>query len=584
MSKAAIDPILASVLQRRLRSITEEMALTLLHTTRSPILSEGRDFATGIYWANGDMLEQTEYTALLGFALQPSLKACIEYFDGEVRPGDVIFHNDVYRAGNQINDLGVFKPIFHEGELVAWSACKAHQADLGGGAPGGYNPKATEVWHEGLRVPPLKMWDAGTLRRDVWDFLFANTRLDIVAEDAKACVGSCNLGERRVLDVLNRHGREVFDSHMVYIMDGAERIMRSEIAAMPDGEYQGESFLANDGHQEGVRHPVICTVTIKGDEISFDYTGSAGPTPGYANAPLHAATSGLMIAILMNVDPQIPHNAGILRPLEMIFPENSMLNAEFPRATSYGNHLTHQIWEAAVKALAQAIPHRVTAGWNKCYWGMSSGFDNRSDRRFVDFFLFAMKGGSGATEGLDGHAHLGTVMTGGAMTAQDPEMHEVQTPHRLHHFEFEADSAGPGRWRGGLGIRSRWSLLGRDAKVIMFGQQTEPGEEPFGLFGGKPAGLNTTKITFPDGREHYPKGHEIIDRADGAEIEMTASGGGGMGNPMLRPAEIVREEVRDEIVSIESARRDYGVALDPETLEIEEDETARLRTGIDGSV
>ncbi|HBK79261.1 MAG TPA: hydantoin utilization protein B [Nitrospinae bacterium] len=575
-----IDPILASVLQRRLRSITEEMALTLLHTTRSPILSEGRDFATGVYWANGDMLEQTEYTALLGFALQPSLKACIEYFKDDIRPGDVIFHNDVYLGGNQINDLGVFKPIFFEDELVAWAACKAHQADLGGGAPGGYNPEATEIWHEGLRVPPLKMWEAGKLRRDVWDMIFANTRLDIVAEDAKACAGSCNVGERRVLEVLGRYGREAFDRHMAYIMDGAERIMRGEIAAMPDGVYRGESFLANDGFQEGVRHKVVCTLTVDGDAIAFDYTGSAGPTPGYANAPLHASTSGLMIAILMNVDPEIPHNAGMLRPIEMIFPENSMLNAEFPHATSYGNHLTHQIWEAAVKALAQAIPHRVTAGWNKVYWGMSSGYDRRSGRRFVDFCLFAMKGGSGATEGLDGLDHIGTVMTGGAMTAQDPEMHEIQTPHRIRHFEYEIDSAGPGRWRGGLGIRSEWQLLGRDAKIIMFGQQTEPGEEPFGLFGGRAAGLNTAKLTYPGGREYISKGHEIIPDAEGVVIEQVASGGGGYGDPRLRPAEIVREEVRDEIVSAESARRDYGVALDPETLEIDEAETARLRKGV----
>jgi N-methylhydantoinase B len=233
-----------------------------------------------------------------------------------------------------------------------------------------------------------------------------------------------------------------------------------------------------------------------------------------------------------------------------------------------------------VKALAQAIPHRVTAGWNKVYWGMSSGYDRRNGRRFVDFCLFAMKGGSGATEGLDGLDHIGTVMTGGAMTAQDPEMHEIQTPHRIRHFEYEIDSAGPGRWRGGLGIRSEWQLLGRDAKIIMFGQQTEPGEEPFGLFGGQAAGLNTAKLTYPGGREYISKGHEIIPDAEGVVIEQVASGGGGYGDPRLRPAEIVREEVRDEIVSAESARRDYGVALDPETLEIDEAETARLRKGV----
>lgn len=577
MRESEIDRILASVLQSRMRSITEEMALTLLRTTRSPILSEGRDFATGLYWANGDILEQTEYTALLGFALGPSLKACIAYFDGDLRPGDVIFHNDVYTMGNQINDLGIYKPIFFEDELVAWAACKAHQADLGGGAPGGYNPGAREIWHEGLRITPLKMWEAGRLRQDVWDFLFANTRLEIVAEDVKACVGSCTLGERRMLDIFNRYGKEIFNLHVAYIMDGAERIMRKEIASMPDGVYFGSSFLIGDGVQEDARHEIVCTVTIAGEEIAFNYMGSSPPTPGYANAPLHAATSGLMIAILMNVNPQIPHNQGIFRPLRMIFPERTLVNAEFPHATSYGNHLTHQIWEAAVKALAQAIPDRVTAGWNKCYWGNSSGIDPRNGNRFVDFYIFAMKGGSGATKGFDGMNHIGTVMTGGAMTAQDPEMHEIQTPHRLLEFEYLADSAGAGRWRGGLGIHSRWQVQAKNAKVILFGQQISQGEEPFGLLGGKPAGLNCARVTFPDGRTYKPKIHDVIENADGVVIEMIASGGGGFGDPHLRPADLVHEEVIDEIISIQAAKDQYGVVLDPETLVIDKAKTKILR-------
>jgi N-methylhydantoinase B len=186
MKREKIDPILVSVLQRRFKSITEEMGLTLLRTTRSPILNEARDFVTGLYDYTGRMLEQTEYIPVLAFALQPVCKYIIGYFGQEIFPGDVIIHNDVFSQGNQNADVAIFKPIFHGDQLIAWSACKGHQADIGGAVAGGYNPEAREVWQEAFRIPPVKIYEKGTFRKDVWDLIFANVRYKIVEEDIRA--------------------------------------------------------------------------------------------------------------------------------------------------------------------------------------------------------------------------------------------------------------------------------------------------------------------------------------------------------------------------------------------------------------
>ena len=223
-----VDPILRSVLRRRFKSITEEMGLTLLRTSRSPILSEARDFVTGLFAANGDMLEQTEYIPVLAFALQPVCKKIVEYFGDELYPGDVILHNDVYSGGNQLADIAIFKPVFFEGNLVAWAASKGHQADVGGAVAGGYNPQAREVWQEGLRIPPVKLYEHDQLRRDVWDFVFANIRLPIVQDDIRAEIGRCTVGARRMEELYTRYGRECIELHVQALYAATEKQMRAE--------------------------------------------------------------------------------------------------------------------------------------------------------------------------------------------------------------------------------------------------------------------------------------------------------------------------------------------------------------------
>jgi N-methylhydantoinase B len=571
-----IDKILASVLERRLKSITEEMSIALTKTTRSPILCEAKDFVTGLYDAKGKMLEQTENLPILSFSLGPVCEHIVKYFGDDLHPDDVIFHNDVFSMGNQNNDVAVYKPIFYEDTLVAWSACKGHQADIGGAVAGGYNPNATEVWQETLRIPPVKVYDRGKLRRDVWDLIFANIRYDTVAEDMKAEIGSCVVGERGILGLVGKYGLEVFNAHKEYIFDSTERMMRFEIRTIPPGIYKGESTVYFDGKHKGSKFKIRVKITVKGDEIEFDYTGTDEQTRGFVNGTYTSSASATTLTFLQMVNPDIPHNDGMVRPLKIIIPKGTILNANYPAATTFGNHLCPPNADAIIRALAKVIPDRVTAGWNQLLCGLTNGIDPRKRASFVDICFFGMKGGSGAMNGVDGYDHIGMIDASGGVLDQDYEMFEQQTPHILWEHEYLEDSAGAGRWRGGLGIQTRYELRGENVKVVTFGDgDVEPA---FGLFGGKDGGLNFIRLIYPGGKKYTTTSKDMIEGIRPRTIWFQqAGGGGGYGDPYLRPAEKVQHDVKNGVVSIPAARRMYGVVIDSRTLEVDGKATARMR-------
>lgn len=575
----AIDPIFTAVLQRRLKSITEEIGLTLLRTTRSPILSEARDFATGLYDAQGQMLEQTEYIPVLAFALQPGCQAVIEAFGDDIHPGDVFMHNDVFSGGNQNNDVAIFRPIFHRDRLVAWAAVKGHQADIGGSVRGGYNPDAREVWQEALRIPAVRIIEKGRLRDDLWRMVFANIRLKIVEEDIKAQIGGTLVGERAFRNLLDQYGQEKILSHIEHLYDSTEKMVRREIEAIPDGRYEGESTVFSDGVTPGSTMTIRLAVTVQGSDITFDYTGSSPQTPGFVNAPYAATASGLLLTFLMLINPEIPHNAGFLRPILIVNPEGSFLNASFPAATTFGNSLTGPHSDAIFRAFATTLPKMVTAGWNRALNLTLSGHDPRRDAPYVDIMFLALKGGSGGTWNCDGYDHIGLINCAGGLLAQDYEMMELQDPHFLIKHEYATDSAGAGQWRGGLGVETVYRIDGDDVTGIVFGDGLDEEARAFGLFGGLPGALNELVIE-QGSRENRPGAKEIVrDIRRGAILRQLAAGGGGYGDPWLRPVERVLEDVRNGYVSIEAARRDYGVHVDPETLELDVAATGTARGG-----
>jgi len=571
-----IDPILVSVLQRAFKSITDEMSISLTKTTRSPILCEAKDFVTGLYDGKGRMLEQTENLPILSFSLAPVCKYILDFFEGDIHDGDVIFHNDVFSMGNQNNDVAVYKPIFVEGKLVAWSACKGHQADIGGAVRGGYNPNATEVWQEALRIPPVKVMEKGALRKDVWNLIFANIRLQIVEEDMRALMGACVVGERRVKDLVNKYGIGVFDAHKEHLFESTRRMMEAEIRTIPEGTYKGEATVYYDGRTPGSRYQIRVTITVKDGRITFDYSDTDAQTDGFVNGTYTSSASATILTFLQMVNPDIPHNEGMVEPIEIIIPEGTILNAAYPAATTFGNHLCPPNADSIIRALAGAIPDRITAGWNQLLCSLTTGHDPRKDDKYVDICFMGLKGGSGAMKGTDGYDHIGMIDASGGVLDQDYEMFEQQTPHVILEHELLEDSAGAGEWRGGLGVRTRLSLRGEGTQLVTFGDgDVEPA---FGIDGGKEGGLNFIDLHYPDGKVYRATTKDLVTGVpDGTGYVQEASGGGGYGDPRKRPIEKVVHEVRCGTLSIAKARDAYGVAVDPETFEVDADETEKLR-------
>ena len=552
-----VDPILLSVYARMFRSITDEMSISMERTTRSPILCEAKDYVTGLYDAEGRMLEQTENLPILAFSLAPVCKYICNYFGDDIHPGDVIFHNDVFSFGNQNNDVAVYKPIFFEDKLVAWTAVKGHQADIGGAVAGGYNPNAVEVWQEALRIPPVKVYDRGKLRKDVWDLIFANIRFDIVQHDMKAEIGACRVGERRMLSLLEKYGRKSFETHKEALFDATRRMMESEIASIPDGTYTGEGRVYYDGRHEGSTFTIRVKIKVDGKRIKFDYSQTDAQTNGFVNGTFTSSASATILTLLQMVNPDIPHNEGMVAPIEIVIPEGTILNASYPKATTFGNHLCPPNAEAIQRALAPVMPDRVTAGWNNLLCSLTTGLDPQKKEKYVDIGFMGLKGGSGAIRGTDGYDHIGMIDASGGVLDQDYEMFEQQTPHRLIRHEYLADSAGPGQWRGGLGVETIFEIGSDDTQVVIFGDGDF--EPAFGLFGGGDGTLNFIRLTYPDGKVVTPRNKDLITGVPrGTIYHQQAGGGGGYGDPKLRNRTKLKQEVRDGLISVAAAAKFYG--------------------------
>jgi N-methylhydantoinase B len=582
----APDPILASVLQRRTVTVSREMASVLMRSSRSPIFNEVGDLVTVVFDRHGRTLAQTEFASIIAFGAGPSLRAVIDAFGDDIHDGDVFIHNDVFAGGNQLADVGIYQPVFQAGELVAWTAAKGHVADIGGMTLGGYDPAFREVWQEAFRIPPLKLHDRGVPRDDVGALVRANTRLDIVWEDIQSMIGACTIGKRRLKEVLDRYGVETYERHMQMVLEASERQVRAEIERWPDGVYRGESFMQSDGIDPGKRMRIACEVTIAGSEITFDFSDTDDQAAGFTNMPAASAMGAISIAYLMLLSASgvsVPTNAGLFEPVQMVFREGSMINPRFPAATVFGNQMCDEVLESIMTALADPLADRVCAGWNQFLPSALSGIDPRTGQVFVDLILFS-RGGSGAMRGTDGYDALGFTGTPGSMKSQDTEIFELSTPHIVEYNELDRDSAGAGQWRGGYGTRCRFRMYGDNVRGSTLGDDSEAeGAVPAqGLFGGQDGALNTLKLHLPDGTVRDWGSKEAVEIPKGTVCEVVHGGGAGYGDPLRRDPELVADEVRAGLLSPETARQTYGVALNGAGAEYDEQQTRRLRAAAVG--
>jgi N-methylhydantoinase B len=384
----------------------------------------------------------------------------------------------------------------------------------------------------------------------------------MVQEDIKAQIGACTLGERRLQAFVEKYGFEVFASHKQALFDATEKMMRAEIRNIPNGVYTGSSNVYYDGKHKGSRFEIRSMITVKDEDIIFDFSKSSPQTKGFVNGAYTSSCSAITLTLLQIVNPNLPHNEGMLRPLQYVVPVGTILNASYPAATTFGNHLCPQIADSIFKALGPAIPDRITAGWNHLLCSLFTGNHSKTGKKYVDICFLGLKGGSGAMLGDDGYDHIGMIDASGGVLDQDYEMYEHQTPHLILQHEYLCDSGGAGQWRGGLGTETKILLRGADTTMVVFGDgDVEPN---YGLFGGSGSVLNKIELTYPEtagrkGGKLVPLSKDMITGIpDGTVYYQVAGGGGGYGDPAKRDPEKVNQDVRNGVVSTKAAKKLYG--------------------------
>jgi N-methylhydantoinase B len=543
-----LDRITVSILQHRLEAIVQEMGEAMLRTAYSQILNSSRDFSTAVCDGAGRLAAQAEHVPIHVGAMPWAVQSIREFFKGRIHPGDLFLLNDPYHGGNHLPDLTALLPVFVGDRLVFWSINRAHQSDIGGATHGAYNPGATEIWQEGIRVTPLKLYDKGELRDDVLHMLATNVRhaRDFLG-DLRAMMGSARVGERRLLRLVDEYGVETLTAAVGEVLDSAERQARACIKTWRDGVYHGEAILDDDGH--GVTDIYVrATVTKQGDALSVDLTDSHPQVPGFVNSSYPNTMSAIHMAVAYLIDPRTPKNEGTFRPVTVKLKQGTVV-WPFPPApvTLSTNHCAQEIAEAVIKALAPACPDRALAGWSRRFRIAIKGTNPRTERPFI-WHMFHARGGGGASAAGDGWPTAGEGQAAGGIKFGSVEVTEVRFPLFLKRHEFRPDSAGNGKFRGGVG-----AVLEMHVDIAEPAVANTAGDgvryAPYGLFGGED-GLPHRYRLISKGRTRFLKTKEVgIPVLPGDVFYIESSGGGGYGDPNERDPEAHAADLANGLVT-----------------------------------
>jgi N-methylhydantoinase B len=573
----AIDPITAEVIRGGLATIANEMCDTMIRTATTPTFSESHDFSTAIFDGSGRIVTFADALPIHMGASKFSVMSALETFKDDLYPGDIIVVNDPYYGGSHLPDWTMMTPIFHEDRPIFFPVNRAHQGDTGGAVPGGYNPGATDIWQEGLRLPPIKIYEKGKPRNDIIKMLEINNRAPTFLGDLNAMLGSIRVAERRINEFIERYGTEVLTEYTDYIIDYAERRFRSEISKWPDGKYKGEAYLEHDC--QGVQDITIrVTVTVSGDNLNIDYTGSDPQTPGFINSSVPNSHSYIFLTLSSMIDDSIPRNEGLFNPVTILLPEGSVVNPLPPApCTACTMHAGGEIGEALAFAMEGAIPKKAYVQNIKL--GMpfvTYGMNPYSNEFYIDQNVVMAGGWCNATHGCDGWGSLPAFF--GAMTQATGELHDMYFPNQTLGREYITDSGGPGKWRGGLGTDT---IMEAGSPIFLHTYLIGTKYPMRGFSGGKDGAPNRVVI-----REGTPD-EMVIETtafeeplAGGDKIRAALGGGGGWGDPLERDPYAVLEDVLDEYVSIESARNDYGVVIKERKMKVDEKATRKQREKI----
>ena len=563
------DPATFEIVKNGLYKIAEEMRVVLAKTAYSPLLKSAGDYSCGLFDARGEMVAQGPDLPIHLGSMPDAVRAIIAAFAADVHDGDVFLHNDPYFGGSHLPDVNVVRPAFYEGRLLGYACLRAHWPDVGSATPGSYGA-VTEIFGEGLRLPPLRLISRGVVNADLESVILANVRTpDERRGDLGAQLAATLRATERLKALARRYGAEELIHYMAQVMDYSERLMRAALMDLPDGEGVFEDFCDGDGIADdelGKDAPFVIRLSVKkmGDRLIVDFAGTAAQVKGPMNAPLSVTASGVYCGLKTAVDPNnlIPPNSGCWRTIEIRAPKGCVLNATFPAPVVYANHeISHRVADMVMGALAHFMPGQVMA----CSQGTSAiltlgGVDPRTGRPYVSYET--VKGGYGARPNKDG---INCIASGISNTMNTPvEIMEMAFPVRIERYEVNPDSGGAGRYRGGCGAIRVWRLLeGADATgALCMERMTSP---PFGLLGGKAGAAALVKLTTPDGATRHLPGKGAFSAPTGSVIEMITPGSGGFGAVAARDQAAIGRDLLDGYVSAASAQRDYGIA-DPKAL------------------
>lgn len=558
----AMDPITLEVVRNKLEGIANEMQMTLLHSAFSPIVKEGMDCSASLFTADAQTIAQATAIPIHLATMIPALKAVIaKYPIGAMSPGDVYILNDPYCGGTHLPDITLFVPVFAEGRTVAFSVATVHHQDVGGMAPGSIPTNATEIYQEGLRIPPLKIVDGGVLDRKVMEIILTNTRTrEMLENDLTSQISSVKVAAQDVSDLFYKYGTDTMKACFQELIDYAERRTREELLRMPDGTWHHEEPILDDGAKGGPYY-LRLALTKRGSDVVLDFSGTDGQVNGPVNSPLATTLAAVYYVMRCVTDAAIPASEGCKRPIRVIAPAGTLVNARSPAAVYQRMIVCHTIVDLVMGALAQAVPDRVMADSCGCLYNYTIATNPLTGRRTV--FGEVVPGGIGATSRADGIDVVACHVTN--CHIPPIEAIEMESPVRYLRREFRSDSAGPGRFRGGVGQVLSYRILGGDPGLQHTSQKSV--SLPQGTAGGRPADGGRWVINEgePGERrlEHAIGDIEPLEQGD--TVTHYTPGGGGYGDPLTRPPEAVQADVRAGFVSVARAERDYGVVIDAGT-------------------
>jgi N-methylhydantoinase B len=557
----ALDPVTFEVLKNSFITTVDQMAEQILRTCYSFVIFN-RDFSNALNDINGDSIAQgnADIAVHVG-TLHYTCKEVIRFFAGDMKPGDVYAINDPYAGGTHFPDVRLIRPIFVDDEPIAFSQSNGHWSDVGGSVPGSFDVAAKEMFREGIRITPVRLWDGGGFRRDVAHLIAANTRDPAsIIGDMQSQAEATRVAEREILRLVGKYGKQIVMSGFADVQDYVERALRQRLAALPDGSWETQDFIDRDPAGEEGMIPIRVKLTIAGDRVIYDFTGSH-PCIGSLYNSAFGTTFSAVVAGMKTFFPDLPLNSGFYRPIEVIAPEDTVVNARWPIAVTGFLMPFEKIMNSIYEIWSRIMPERAIACAFNLEYLLTGGRDLRSAAKPIFMFYDWLPGGWGGRNGKDG-CNVTTACFGTGLQSQPVEGQERVSPILTTEYQVLTDSPGPGKWRGGAGVRKTTTLCEADRTVISYICDRERAIV-WGINGGLPSMPHGLSLKRAGSDEDQWLGSVFSDvpLAEGDVFSRPTAGGGGYGDPLQRDPALVREDVADDYVSLARARKDYGVVL-----------------------